>query len=285
MNQAISQLLNQFEQEAIRHAPIAIMVFDSENVLQIANLKTFDLMTGLSTESAGKELIGLSVSQLLPRLDLDATGDSLLELKIGDAESPFEIQVIKIEVDNLEWTAVYFQASSQRELLLEKEASTDELSGLANRRAFQRTVESNQHRALSLAIIDIDRFKAVNDDHGHLAGDDAIGLTSSLMTKCFADKSILLSRMGGDEFSVLFETSNARSIIESLDGFRQTVASSQLPELDDVKFSVSIGAVISTVSAIDSRTLLTHADQQLYIAKGKGRNQVAHVLLDGPGTT
>ena len=284
MSQAISQILSQIENEIIRLAPIAILVVDGDNVVRIANPKARQLLVELSESVDETELVGQPLNELLPQYDLANIEQSTVQAEIGNENSRLEIRSAKIEVDDQRWKAIYFHPSSQREQLLEKEASTDELSGLANRRAFQRTVEGNHHRALSLAIIDIDRFKSVNDEHGHLAGDDVIVLTSSLMTKFFGDNSILLSRMGGDEFSVLFETSSAQSIVDSLDEFRQIVASSQLPKLEGVRLSVSIGAVISTVAAIDSRTLLTHADRQLYVAKEKGRNQVAHILLDESGT-
>lgn len=283
MTQATLKILSQFEQETIRLAPIAIVVFDGENVIRIANVKARQLLQKRSNADVDTEPVGLPISELLPNLDL-RQGESLQRLEIGRERSTFEVQCVKIKVDDCQWTALYFQSGSQREQLLEKEASTDELSGLANRRAFQRTMEGNCHRALSLAIIDIDRFKSVNDDHGHLIGDEVIRLTSKLMNKCFANHSILLSRMGGDEFSVLFDTSNAESVLELLNEFRQSVSLSQLPEFEGVQFSVSVGAVISTLPAVDSRTLLTLADRQLYVAKGNGRNQVAHVLLDESGT-
>ena len=86
--------------------------------------------------------------------------------------------------------------------------------------------------------------------------------------------------MGGDEFSVLFETKDSELIVESLDLFREKISNGQLPQQTDLEFSVSIGAAISTQAATSSRTLLTQADKQLYEAKNQGRDQVSHVFLE-----
>ncbi|QEG22514.1 GGDEF domain-containing protein [Mariniblastus fucicola] len=282
MSRRLSQQLNRIESEALRLAPCAIIACDDENRIQLANLKAIELLC--PDPAVQRDLSGVAASSIFPGVDFKADGprgEKILLSAVQDRPS-LEIQLVKYQLDGCRWTFVYFDRPEnrrKRELILEKEASTDPLSGLANRRAFQRAMEANQHRALSLAIIDIDHFKLANDSHGHLAGDELIRLTSRLLRDSFSD-ALLVSRMGGDEFSVLFETGNKNEIIEALSAFREKVSLSKLTDLDGVQFTVSIGAVIAKVAGIESRTLLTHADQQLYLAKGRGRNQVSHVLLN-----
>ena len=286
MSQSVSKFLTGLENEVIRFAPCAVLVFDDKNVIQIANPKAAVLLASRFPESTSPpKLAGQTMDSIFPDLDFSSVGiDGLHHMKSTGHHTALELQCVKVQHEGLDWIIAYLDQSNgqrQRELLLEKEASTDALSGLANRRAFQRTMESNQDRSLSLAIVDIDRFKAVNDGHGHLVGDALIQHVSNLLLESFKSNSILVSRMGGDEFSVLFETKDSKPIIESLNLFREKISSSELPRQTAVEFSVSIGAAIATGAPTNSRTLLTHADKQLYEAKNKGRDQVAHVLLDG----
>jgi len=281
MSQAASQFLSRVDNEVIRFAPFAIMVFDEHDVVGTANSEAVRI---LASSSDLTEIVGNSVGSIFPDVDFSSVNKDSLTLIATEAKHfALELQCVKVEQEGCWRTIVYlsqFGGRRQRELLLEKEACTDELSGLANRRAFQRTMESNHHRALSLAIVDIDRFKSVNDGHGHPAGDDVIRLVSDLLQESFGEHAILISRMGGDEFSILFETIDAGLIVEVLNEYRGAIDRSELPRQPGVKVSVSVGVAISTRPATGSRRLLTEADRQLYIAKNGGRNQVAHVLLD-----
>ena len=276
-----AHLLSRIDNEVIRFAPFAVLVFDEDDVVEIANPEALRILEGCSGLT---EVVGIAVGAVFPGVDFSKVGpDSLFQISAQGKHFAIELQCVEIRQEDCRKTIVYLSQAGgcrQRELLLEKEASTDELSGLANRRAFQRTMESNQHRTLSLAIVDIDEFKLVNDRHGHTAGDDVIQLVSSQLQQSFNDNAILITRMGGDEFSILFETIDVELIVESLNEFREKIDSSQLPHQPDVKVNVSIGIAISMRASVGTRRLLTEADQQLYIAKQAGRNRVAHVLLD-----
>ena len=286
MSQTAQKFLTRLENEVIRFAPCAVLVFDDQNVIRIANSKAFQLLEDrFEPTTQMPQLAGRTLESLFPGLNFSDVGSEWLHLiRSEDDYQPLELQCVQVEHEGLDWVIAYLDhpnSQRQREMLLEKEACTDALSGLANRRAFQRTMESNHHRSLSLAIVDIDRFKEVNDQHGHLAGDDLIQYVSGELLDSFQDNSILISRMGGDEFSVLFETKDSELIVESLDLFREKISNGQLPQQTDLEFSVSIGAAISTQAATSSRTLLTQADKQLYEAKNQGRDQVSHVFLEG----
>lgn len=287
VNKIFQTLTNELLGDVIDMAPWGILLCDEGGIVQVANISAAEALVLCSDIELSEELIGRHVSDLIPGFDLRAIGDQLIECPATSCSavdrSSLLIQLVEFERDGEVWLAVYIgeqERRLQRELLLEREATTDELSKLANRRAFQRTIEAHQDKALSLAIIDIDHFKNVNDVYGHLVGDDLIKLIGELLIERFSESSIIASRMGGDEFSVLFETSSADDIVQSLEDFRETLADEKVPGTEDFCATVSIGAVISLQPGINTRKLLTIADRSLYKAKAASRNQVLWVLLD-----
>jgi len=272
VKQIFQTLENQLLSDVIERAPWGILLCDDEGVVQVANLAAAETLAVCLADGPCKELIGCHVTTLVPGVDLQAIGDQSILIQLSEFERDGEV-----------WLAVYVgeqERRLQRELLLERQASTDELSKLANRRAFQRTIEANQGKALSLAIIDVDHFKKVNDVCGHLVGDDLISLIGRLLNERFSDSAIIASRMGGDEFSVLFETSSADDIVQSLEDFQGELAKTKVPGTIDLFATVSIGAVVSMQPRINTRKLLTAADRSLYQAKAAGRDQVSWILLD-----
>ena len=110
------------------------------------------------------------------------------------------------------WTVYYLNdaaARRQREMSLELEALTDHLSGLLNRRGFQRVLERATDQCLTLSIIDIDHFKSLNDSHGHPIGDAAIERMGEILKSTFVNRAICVARLGGDEFGVLMKTAKS----------------------------------------------------------------------------
>ncbi len=281
------QILARLGHEAIRFAPFAVLVCDHDNIIRLANSKATELLTVTqpSQHSSESQLVGKSALDVISGVNLNQIGESpsCETLLVDEQRIGIELHQAIVNLDGRDWKIFYINETDKqrrRELLLEREASTDELSGLPNRRAFQRTMEGNQHRPLSLAIVDIDYFKAVNDAFGHPVGDDVVKHTGRLLNESFDEAAILTARMGGDEFSVLFETTDTASIVELVENFRSAFSQSKVPEHPDIELTVSIGVAICQVPRIGSRTLLTSADKQLYLAKNAGRNQVAYMKLD-----
>lgn len=175
------------------------------------------------------------------------------------------------------------QMLQQRDALefrLKNIAHSDPLTGLANRFALEeytRFLESHpsQFSQTCLMIIDIDHFKQVNDQHGHIVGDEVI----QFVAQCLKDNvrtSDLLVRYGGDEFLVLIENidfDNARKIADKI---RSEVEDAYIlsENGDQIQVSVSVGVAIGAQSWI---SLFTKADKALFVAKGQGRNAVAEV--------
>lgn len=175
------------------------------------------------------------------------------------------------------------QMLQQRDALefrLKNIAHSDPLTGLANRFALEeytRFLESHpsQFSQTCLMIIDIDHFKQVNDQHGHIIGDEVI----QFVAQCLKDNvrtSDLLVRYGGDEFLVLIENidfDNARKIADKI---RSEVEDAYIlsENGDQIQVSVSVGVAIGAQSWI---SLFTKADKALFVAKGQGRNAVVEV--------
>lgn len=166
--------------------------------------------------------------------------------------------------------------------------NTDPLTGLANRQALserlerilkgsRRSDDSEKNTLPSICMLDIDFFKRVNDDYGHLYGDEVLLLFSSLMGKFFRENDFLY-RYGGEEFVVLLDTPTLEESVIALERFRSAVDSYQFPQVGNI--TVSIGFVQMSVGELPSTTM-DKADQALYYAKENGRNQVScyHELI------
>jgi diguanylate cyclase (GGDEF)-like protein len=156
----------------------------------------------------------------------------------------------------------------------ERLANTDGMTGVCNRRQFDVLMGNEwgrfqrYQRPLSAMIVDIDRFKEVNDKFGHETGDKALKLIAGTCTK---DKrgTDIVARVGGDEFAILLpETALPQAQIVA-ERIRRSV---QELELDGLKLSVSIGIVSATLSMSGPEAFLRRADEALYAAKAAGRN-------------
>ncbi|MDH5182757.1 MAG: diguanylate cyclase [Gammaproteobacteria bacterium] len=159
-----------------------------------------------------------------------------------------------------------------------REASRrDYLTNLYNRRYFyQRASElfKNAEKSsvqLSVAILDIDHFKQVNDEYGHDVGDRVIKDLAGLLNREFSDQ--LVARFGGEEFCILFSDVKTDDVMHRLDTFRQQLQEQSLDiETESIRYTVSTGVDVSSSKGIDK--MITSADEALYRAKAGGRNRV-----------
>jgi diguanylate cyclase (GGDEF)-like protein len=154
-------------------------------------------------------------------------------------------------------------------------ALRDPLTALLNRRGFMQAAQSDSLKDCSLLMLDLDRFKAVNDDFGHEQGDVVIALFARCAIACLP-KSAVLGRLGGEEFCALLPNTDivaARAFAETLrEGFARETAA-----LDHGRqHTVSVGMVSVASSAASLQKLMALADSALYRAKNEGRNRVAH---------
>lgn len=155
---------------------------------------------------------------------------------------------------------------------MEKAANIDGLLGIGNRRMLQRKLNSmaTDYTPFSLLLIDVDHFKAINDSHGHLVGDDILReLTQSMESSLRPDDTF--GRWGGEEFLVIAKDTE----LESAEGLAQRIrANVEQFEFSTVgRVTISIGVAQFQPDMSVSHTF-TIADKALYVAKNAGRNRV-----------
>jgi diguanylate cyclase (GGDEF)-like protein len=161
---------------------------------------------------------------------------------------------------------------------------TDALTGLANRRIFDQTMEKECARMtrtgspLSLIIFDVDQFKALNDSCGHQQGDEYLTALGKVLTGNAKRPADIAARIGGEEFALLLPETDAASALHIAEMVRQAVASLELPHPASMvarHLTVSGGVATGTLQGWSSPAdLIAAADQALYEAKGAGRNRV-----------
>ena len=158
-------------------------------------------------------------------------------------------------------------------------ASTDGLTGLLNRFAFDRAldklVENATAKNACLAILDIDHFKRVNDNFGHLVGDKVIKFLASLLKKHAAEHHHV-ARYGGEEMAIIMPDTTLAEAFNLIEEIRKVLDKSQLKHKgDDTIGKVTVSAGIASLQAVDTAyTFIERADNALYQAKETGRNKV-----------
>ncbi len=158
-------------------------------------------------------------------------------------------------------------------------AKRDPLTGLYNRRGLIEDISvlaregAARGRPLVLMILDLDNFKIVNDQHGHLIGDDLLRETADRISSCCPDDA-LIARMGGDEFAVAFTFETGFQIVPESVCCHIIDALNQPVEVEDLKLrvSASIGIAMFADGNINVSTLLRQADVAMYRSKQSGRN-------------
>ena len=164
----------------------------------------------------------------------------------------------------------YDEVRQQANLLMTfTESRTDPLTGLSNRRALDDSLESlfamkdRYELTFSLCILDVDHFKKINDEHGHLEGDRVLQEVASMIDNCVRETDVV-TRYGGEEFVVLMPSTDLQGANIFAERVRVAV---------DEQLQVTVSGGVAQASASDEpQTLLARADAALYRAKANGRN-------------
>jgi diguanylate cyclase (GGDEF)-like protein len=172
-------------------------------------------------------------------------------------------------------TAAFYEADAN--------AGLDHLTGLANRRSFDKQLSREWQRAyrerlnLSLLMIDVDRFKLYNDHYGHPAGDECLRKVASILAQSALRATDVVARYGGEEFAILLPGVSLNMATLLAERIRQSIVETHLPHAADPQCIVTISAGVAGMQPsndIEMATLVERADRALYEAKDRGRDRV-----------
>lgn len=271
-----------------------IFMKDSNRIFRYANTKLASLYGLPPAEIVGKkdtELMSQETADDLWNLDQKVfdsnqkqTGEEVIN-NLGGEEKRYLTTKIPFKLDDGTRTSIGFSTDITELYLLkeklQRQAITDALTGLFNRRYFNDQCEREFSRCrrmkhtMSIIIIDIDYFKSINDKFGHPVGDVVLREVSKIYKSCLRKENILC-RIGGEEFAILLPDTDREAATVLAERIRQT----QERKTITGKWQVAIKPTISlgTSSLLDQdksfNDLLSRADRALYNAKKQGRNQV-----------
>ena len=224
---------------------------------------------------------------------LDATDDESRGFKLGAVDyitKPFKPEIVKARV------RTHIQLKRKTDLL-DRLASLDGLTQIPNRRKFDEILEkevrilSRRRSNLSLILMDIDYFKAFNDNYGHMAGDECLRKVAKALADVAKRAGDFVARYGGEEFAMILPETDGKGAIQKAEQARCTVQELAIPHaFSDVsdRLSISLGLAAVSLGYEQGQTpkmLVELADKALYQAKEKGRNRFVAAVKDKQGET
>ncbi len=247
--------------------------------LEFITAKNFPLWMDAS------EFVGKNVQDVLDKkiskrfmkcLQLAAkTGDTQIlqyQLSIGGKTNHYEARIVATWGEEV--LAIVRDFTDQRQA--EKMAETDPLTNIFNRRKLSRLLDQEIQRVerydrfLSIALLDIDHFKRVNDTYGHDTGDYVLRRITELIKENIRITDIL-ARYGGEEFVIILPETEVKGASRQIERMKKTIEKTSF----DGVGNLTISAGITSYTGGDScKSMITRADKALYLAKEKGRNRV-----------
>ncbi|MEQ8667940.1 MAG: diguanylate cyclase [Pirellulales bacterium] len=211
-----------------------------------------------------------------------------------DEQRWFCVRITRFEINDVPRIVVAHDNITKRKLAelkllainrgLKHQTLVDELTGIANRRCFDQELESQwqRHRRnfnpISVLLIDIDRFKQYNDSCGHLMGDDCLRTVAQAIDATITDERATVARYGGEEIGVILPGRSAADAYSVAEAVCCTIAELEIPHPSSTAHRfVTVSAGCATCQAVlleHHLDLLNLADEALYAAKERGRNQV-----------
>jgi diguanylate cyclase (GGDEF)-like protein len=170
-------------------------------------------------------------------------------------------------------------------IALKELANKDSLTGLYNRRYLEnkfselQAILSRNNASMVVAMLDLDHFKQLNDEYGHLIGDNCLTYISDVMRRKFDRRSDIVARFGGEEFIIVAQSDDNDGVLQMLEELREEIEQHSFPHDSHnfVNTTISIGTITAKAKLstnIDDWVRL--ADEQLYHAKSLGRNQLSN---------
>ncbi|NHN29494.1 PAS domain S-box protein [Paenibacillus agricola] len=192
-------------------------------------------------------------------------------------------EIIAVSRDITERKVTEMKMQETNDLLM-RLSITDGLTGIANRRSFDHTMErewgvaARYGQPLSLLLCDIDFFKAYNDTYGHQGGDHCLQLVAHTLKKTLNRPNDFAARYGGEEFSIILPNTDKRGALKVSEFIKRTIEDLKIPHAssrvsDVVTVSIGVATLIPNPS-LSINMLIEYTDKALYLAKQGGRNRV-----------
>jgi diguanylate cyclase (GGDEF)-like protein/PAS domain S-box-containing protein len=249
------------------------------------------MMHGISGYDLCKTLKSMPATRDIPIIFLAGANDSEAEtrgIELGAVDyitKPLNPTVVRARLKNQ-------IALQRRQAALLALATTDALTGLANRRRFNEalTYECARHarsgRELGLILLDVDFFKQFNDNYGHVAGDECLQSVAAALRSIAPRTTDLIARYGGEEFVILLPETDLSGTLIMAERVREGISQLAIAHGFSVaapNVTVSVGALSAfCFPGLENSELLTKVDRQLYAAKSGGRNRVCATNFDNP---
>lgn len=248
-----------------------------QDTIREVNQTVTDVQT--STEDYSKNL--QKTVQIVQSIEDPAMIKTALNTLVTDTRTMMETST-KLH-DELDKSARIIQ-DLQRDLeIVRREAMTDGLTGLSNRKAFDQEMQrmifeaKQAHTAFTLLMVDIDHFKSFNDNYGHQVGDQVLRLVGRTLVEGIKGRDFA-ARYGGEEFAIILPESNVAAGMAVGNSLRKAIATKDVinrntgDKLGRITMSVGVAEYVTGESPED---MIERADGALYTAKHNGRNQVA----------
>ena len=271
--------------ESVVHSGI-----DREITIAYLQLALFGMLVLLAAWFGGERLILRPIRSLVRTAARFGRGD----LRVRATEKPWiaEFEPLAVALDDMARKL----AAREEELQianqhLEELASLDGLTGLANRRGFDRELDQAWRRAdemrqpLALMMIDIDHFKLFNDRYGHVRGDTCLRAVGETLSLVCLEQAVLVARYGGEEFALLLPGLHLDRAIALAEEARRAIEDLLIAHAEAPGGLVTISIGVESLVPEEGQSaadLVEVADRALYIAKHRGRNTVvSHLLAAG----
>lgn len=262
----------------------AIRIFASNSITFIITdvvmprIDGYKLVAAIRGTAAGKDIPVIMLTAAKKE-----SSDKVKGLTIGASDyviKPFNKEELLARIKVLRRMQDLQEELKAKNAILERLATTDELTGLPNRRYLFDSVGTIMALArrsklpIACLMVDIDFFKKINDKYGHQAGDTVLKSLSDVMLKCKRDGE-LLARFGGEEFVMCLFKADERASFYAAERFRKTIESLNI-HLNETALSVTVSigcASMPSENLKDADELINRADGALYRAKKNGRNR------------
>ena len=280
----------------IQYLAEAVLVVSTDGVIECANAKAALLLNCVARPLIGRNWPEFLVSRCQQQYEglVNIVAKRILSLQAGPTE--MALRCANGEIKDIELSVSFLPEPEPRLVLVMRDlthykaecnqlrelASTDALTGLANRRAFDDQLQkhwqqcTDARRPLSVVIIDIDHFKQFNDRYGHIQGDACLRKVAGAIVQAMPVDAKLAARYGGEEFALILPSHNETSALKVAREVQQAVRQLQFTDAGlPATLSVSVSQGIATEINGQYRTsmaLLCAADTALYRAKSEGRD-------------